>query len=365
MKKIKLLYTINYLTNGGPTRVLQNIIYGIPIDKYDVYVLTIIDKNNYEIVKELKNIGISVIEINLNRGNINIILNKNRIIDEIKKIDPDIIHVHGIEMSYVVSRKQVKSIKLTTIHNCMYEDYKYSYGKVFGKIVELLHISWLKKFNENICCSETSYNYLSKKINNVSYIRNGVVVHHNNKNVKSQVRKELGLKNSDIVYVYGGVVNSRKRVLELVKMFCKTNNENEYLLIVGDGPLLDECKKNANDKVKFVGFKNNIIDYFDASDIYVSYSSAEGFSISLIEAFSSGLLCLISDIPSHKECFNIDKNYYIGEFFDKSSFDEKKKKVLKNLNSKNSARIRKFQKEYLSSESMSKKYCDKYDRWLN
>ncbi len=364
MEKIRVLFTINYLTNGGPTRVLQNIIYGMPKDKYDIFILTILDKNNTDIVEELKKLGVTIEEVNLKKGKIGIILNKNKIIKKIEKINPDIVHVHGIEMSYVVSSKKVNSIKLTTIHNSLYEDYKYAYGKLKGKLVELLHLMCLKKFHENICCSKTSYDYLSERVKNASYIRNGVIVKHNNAAIRKKIREELRISDNDIVFVYGGVINNRKRVLQLVKMFSKSSKENEKLIIVGDGPLLEECKNNSNKNVIYVGFKTNIIDYFDASDVYVSNSSAEGFSISLIEALSSGLICLVSNIPSHKECFEIDDKTYIGEYFNENEFNIKKDKILKRIKSIDKDKIKEFQEKYLSSNSMSSLYCEKYSGWI-
>lgn len=50
----KILYTINFLTNGGPTRVLQNIIKNLDKNKYDIYVMTLIDENSKDIVQALK-----------------------------------------------------------------------------------------------------------------------------------------------------------------------------------------------------------------------------------------------------------------------------------------------------------------------
>ena len=61
---IDILYMINYLTNGGPTRVLQNIIKELDISKYNITILTLINQNNQEIVSDLKRNGIKVIELN-------------------------------------------------------------------------------------------------------------------------------------------------------------------------------------------------------------------------------------------------------------------------------------------------------------
>ncbi len=355
---IDILYMINYLTNGGPTRVLQNIIKELDISKYNITILTLINQNNQEIVSDLKRNGIKVIELNYEKKMSTVIKKKNRVIELINTINPQIIHTHGIVSTIIVASNKLKNRKITTIHNNIFEDYKYTYGKMKGIIYALVHLYCLRKFNQIICCSKTSYDILKNKLKNVSYIVNGVDVKKNENSVeiRKKIRKELNVNEEDIVYVYGGVINNRKRVDELVKMFSSNLKKNERLLIVGDGPLIEKAKENANERVIFTGFKENIIEYFQASDIYISNSASEGFSISIIEALSCKLLCLLSDIPSHKECFEIDTNYYLGEYFNETDFIEKKNRVCKKMETQNRDKLVEFQKKYLSAKSMTLQY---------
>lgn len=359
---LKILYTINFLTNGGPTRVLQNIINGLNSDKFEIYILTLINENDKEIVYKLSKKGIKIISLDYNKSLKQIIKNKNNIISKINEINPDIIHTHGIVSTMIVNSDKIKSKKITTIHNSIFEDYKYTYGRMKGIIYAYVHILALKKFDEVICCSKTSYEVLKKYIKNAKYIRNGIDIEENisDTNIRANIRKELGIKDNDIIYIYGGVINSRKRVVELVELFNNTLTSNEYLVIVGDGELKSEAenvKKNSN--IIFTGFKTNIIDYFKSSDIYVSNSSSEGFSISVIEALECGLLLFISDIPSHRECFEIDNNYYLGETFNTKDFAEKKQKITKN-NIGDKDKIKEFKNKYLSSKVMSDQYKKYY-----
>lgn len=246
----------------------------------------------------------------------------------------------------------------------MYEDYKFTYGKIKGVIFAKVHIFCLKKFDEVICCSKTSYDLLKKEIKNISYVRNGVdITKENQEEVRNKIRKSLNISDDDIVYIYVGVINNRKRVVELVDMFSKNMKENEYLLIVGDGPLMSKAKAIASDNVIFTGFKENTIDYFLASDIYTSYSSSEGFSISIIEALGCGLLCLVSDITSHKECFKINNKCYIGEYFNSNNFEMKKQNVSDIIKKSSKKEIEDFQKEFLSSKSMTEGYIKHYEKW--
>ena len=66
-KKIRILYTINYLTNGGPTRVLLNQIYNLNKKEFDIYLLTIIDSNDEIIENELKEYGVKIIKFKMKK----------------------------------------------------------------------------------------------------------------------------------------------------------------------------------------------------------------------------------------------------------------------------------------------------------
>lgn len=355
---INILFTINFLTNGGPTRVLENIIKTLDKKIYNITILTLINENNQQLVEKLMKDGVKIVQLNYPKKLHNILKDRKKIEKTIKEINPDIIHTHGIVSSLILYFMKINAYKITTIHNNMFEDYKYTYGKYKGIIFSFIHILTLKNYNHVICCSKTSYNALKGKCKNISYIRNGIDCNINMKD-KCEIRKELNIPENDIVFIYVGVINSRKRVIELVKMFSTTLKDNEWLLIVGDGDLLEEAKKYKNDKIIFVGFKDNVLDYMNASDIYTSNSSSEGFSISIIEALHCNLYCFLSDIASHKECFDIDNNFYIGEYFNNQNFKEQKEKLIRNIKNIKLNNNSIFQNKYLSAKSMTEEY-EKY-----
>lgn len=360
--KVNLLYTINFVTNGGPTRVLENLVKELDQNIYNVTILTLINENDPVIVKQLKSNGIKVIELNYPKKLSAVLKNKKTIIKKINALTPDIVHTHGIVSTMVVSDEKITAHKTTTIHNNIFEDYRHTYGSKKGPVFALIHIYALKKFDDVICCSETSYKSLRKYVKKATFIRNGITSEAKHSETRAKIRKDLNIKPSDIVYIYVGVINSRKRVTELVNLFNDNLKQNEHLIIVGDGELYDEARSAAkNQNIIFTGKKTNAVDYLNAADIYVSNSSSEGFSISVIEALESGLLLLLSDIPSHKECFKIDKNVYLGETFNNNNFKAQKKKLENHLANMDKKLIKAFQKKHLSSSAMSKQYEQYYE----
>lgn len=358
----KILFVINYIKNSGPSSVVINIINSLDKDQYDISLLTLKDKNNKDITSLLIRKNVNVVQMNY-KNNKDVVTDLKNIINEINNLNVDIIHSHGILPDYIVSSSKIKSKKITTIHNNMYEDYLNTYGKIKGKLMIFFHQKSLKKFDRIVCCSMTSFKSLDNKFNNLLCIRNGVNVNKIEK--KSDIRNELNIPNDAIVYIYCGNISKGKRVVELIDLFEKNHYGNEYLIVLGDGPLYKDIIKNKTSNIKILGFKDNALDYYAISDIYISNSSSEGFSISVIEALGNGLLLFLSDIPAHKECFEINDKIYIGEFFNGSNFSMKKDKITSNIKKIKKSNILDFQEKYLSCSNMSKQYNCLYNELLN
>lgn len=357
MKKIG--YVINSLRKNGPTNVLLNMIKGINKNRYEVFVLTIVDENDKDIKEGLIKKNIRVIEFNYPKTFKTILRNKE-ICDFINKENIDIIHTHGHVPTYML--KKIDAIKISTVHCCLYEDFQDTYGKLKGFFINELYVFALKKFDGVICCSKSSYSIVKKRIKNCSYVRNGIdfsdINYIDKKIIRKKIRKELNIPLSSKVYIFVGVLNNGKNVLRMLEEFKDSLKNDEYLIVLGDGILKDEVKKYSSEYIKILGFKGNVKDYLNASDIYTSFSLSEGFSISIIEALSCNLLLLLSYIPSHKECFSIDNKYYLGEVFKNENF-KIKKNIVSEFNGTISTSF--FQKKYLSSKLMMKEYEKYYE----
>jgi glycosyltransferase involved in cell wall biosynthesis len=104
-----------------------------------------------------------------------------------------------------------------------------------------------------------------------------------------------------------GRLTEVKNPLKMIEIFSLIEKEikNISLVIVGDGELLSQAKEYAVMKklnnVFFLGhldYKKNVPDLYSCSDFYVMASKYEGQPLTLLEAMSSGLPCIVSDIPN-------------------------------------------------------------------
>jgi glycosyltransferase involved in cell wall biosynthesis len=90
-----------------------------------------------------------------------------------------------------------------------------------------------------------------------------------------------------------------------------------FLLIVGDGPemteLLTLAGSQKTDRIRFVGFVNpsKLKEFYAASDAFVLLSSGEGISSALLEACSSGLPMLVSDVGANRDIVRSGENGFV------------------------------------------------------
>lgn len=358
---MKITYVINAIKRSGPNQVLLNMVTGLSGNNYEIDVVTFFDGDNKEETQRLESLGAKVHVLDVTKREIPT-LGAKKLREYLEVYNPDVIHAHGILSDIAVVRSGYGSKAITTIHNDMFEDYIFSFGRVKGMAYIVLHLFYLRAFNQVVCCSKSAWVKLSRYIPKAIFIHNGIAGDYKKgPHARTGVRKQLGIQKDDKVFLYTGKLNARKNVLELLEDFKVSRNEDEHLVLVGNGELEDECKKYEGNGIHLVGFQSNVDPYYQAADVYVSASHAEGFSISVIEATQYDLLLLLSDIPAHKEVFNIDKSMYIGETFSKGMFAASKIKLLGH----DQNQAIKYYKRYLTDIVMMKAYDKAYQGVLS
>lgn len=352
---VRIAYVINYIVKNGPSSVVLNLINNLDKAEYDISLITLFDGNDSEVVSTMKNNGVAVYECKtLNR--MKCLLGQGKeFADVVEKGHFDILHTHGIIPDILSSRLHTAAKRITTLHNNMYEDYLDSYGYAKSRIFIAVHLSALKKLDECVCCSKSVYDVMKQHLLNVSFIRNGIEPAHAHSVV---TRSDANVPEDARIFLYAGVLNSRKNIVWLIEKFVQYHNENEYLLVLGKGEKEAECKAKADDHVRMLGFQTDPIAYMNISDVYISASKSEGFSISVLEALSCGLGLFLSGIPSHREVVEMGRDVYLGETFTQQDFSNKLSKL--RSESLYQDKIAQFQGDSLSARTMTKQYVGLY-----
>lgn len=118
---------------------------------------------------------------------------------------------------------------------------------------------------------------------------------------KNSFLKDLGLNPTKPTAVYVARVVPLKGQKELIDFY--KNSEHQLLLVgpSGDESYYKQCEKSLTPNIKMLGSRSDINEILDQSDYYISYSFHEGLPISVLEAGSRKVPCLLYDIPGHKQ----------------------------------------------------------------
>ena len=118
-------------------------------------------------------------------------------------------------------------------------------------------------------------------------IYNGVILKQSNRQV-DEIMKFDGIKLGCIARL-----SEQKGLTYLIDAISLISDENLRLFIVGDGELRAELENkvkelNLEDKVSFLGYRQDIVECINSFDFLVSSSLFEGLALNVIEAFMNG-----------------------------------------------------------------------------
>lgn len=200
---------------------------------------------------------------------------------------------------------------LITIHTTYYGYMsKNFYPRCYYYIASLIERKYLNSIRElkfvgvdKEVCKELSL----LGLNQISYIPNGVnTTKFRPYNQKIFIRSELGIPEDDVILLSLGRLDEQKQPLKLIELFSKIEHstKNITLIIAGKGKLLQDVKEyiNTNDikNIIVLGYvsEKDVPRIYGCSDYYILSSKYEGQPLTLLEAISSGLPCIISNIPN-------------------------------------------------------------------
>src|SRR3989344_6102230 len=148
-----------------------------------------------------------------------------------------------------------------------------------------------------------------------------------------------------------------------IRVFAKLKINSEFV-IVGDGSQrrsLELLAKSleVGDKVKFVGWQDDLREFYQNADIYISTSLYEGYGMAVVEAASYGLPLVISDAGIAHEIFEDKIGAFICKPKDKESFVKAMINLAKDSNLRE--KMGKKAKEAVSRQEINhEEYLEKY-----
>ena len=230
----------------------------------------------------------------------------------IKDFNPDIIHIHtefGIGLFGMRAAKTLSVPLVYTLHT-MYDEYiYYVVPRIFIPIVKKMAHKFFgmiaKRAVEVTGPSAKVQEYLDmcKANKNVHVIPNPVELDAfefkaADIEMRNSFLDSLEIPHDATVCCFVGRLGKEKSVDKLIEYWKEKvyQDENVYLVIIGDGPAKEELELLAkdlgiSDRCKFTGAisHDEISAYYRFCDIYVTASISDTNSISMLEGMASGL----------------------------------------------------------------------------
>jgi len=229
----------------------------------------------------------------------------------IKQNNYDVVHCHSTKAGIL---GRLAASKLNT-DKIIYTVHGYwpilQYEGIKRKMAILLERFLAKKTTDLVLISKSDI-ALSKKLkigNEDKYrlIYNKITV-EKDKIKKGVLRKELNInQDKKIIGNVSRVDNPKNPFLfvDIAKEYLKSK-DNALFVWVGDGKLKEQAinyikKLNLEDKVKFIGFRENGVDYLNDFDLLLLTSNWEGVPITILEAIELDIPILSTDVGGIKE----------------------------------------------------------------
>ena len=192
--------------------------------------------------------------------------------------------------AYILKKKNIPSILIEhgtyhfTVNNVLLDFFGHIYEHLITKFIKR-HVSryagvslacnqWLKHFK--IKTSIVFYNAIDLK--NIEIIKNSSHI---------SLKKELSIPEDGIIITYSGRLVKEKGIEKLIAAVNSLNNKNIYLVIAGDGDLLNQIQERNYKNVFTLGKINfpNVIRLLSDTDIFcLPTDYPEGLPTSVLEA---------------------------------------------------------------------------------
>ena len=337
------MYILTGLHTGGAEMLLRDLLRKIDRNKFDPVVVCIVPVG--KVGKEIRENGDTVISLDIKRK-WNFFLMLKKFFGIVKKEKPDIIHAHlfhAIFLARLVKAFQKKIKVISTIHS------ENNGGKNRDILLRLTD-RWSDA--TNTISKRVTEIMKAKKVtppDRIRTIHNGIDPNkfYPDPEKGREIREKLKIpKEASVLISVGRLVEVKGFVylLEAVKRI-KEEHPEVFLIILGEGEKRGELEQkiesdNLKESVFLPGNKDNVRDYLNAADIFVSSSLWEGLPTVILEAMACGLPVVATNVGGTAEIVEDGRQ---GFLIDPQSPEQITEKVIYLLS--NDKKKDKFRKE--------------------
>lgn len=255
----------------------------------------------------------------------------------------NLIHLHTPVASMITRlankrKKHSKQIVLYTAH-----------GFHFYKGASLLN--WLiyyplekflsKQTDVLITINDEDYSIASRKFKSKQILKiPGVGVNideFNRENINIEfVKESIGIPKDSFMLLSVGELNKNKNHKVVIEALSKLHQKDIYYVVCGKGNLKNKLiklanKHNVNDRVRLLGFRQDVSNIYKAANLFIFPSRREGLSLALMEAMASEKAVICSNIRGNSDLIKQE----LGGYLVGNNSSEYRKRVIELYNNRN------------------------------
>ena len=123
---------------------------------------------------------------------------------------------------------------------------------------------------------------------------------------RSDMRRQLGLRETDFVLLSVAELTKNKNHDRVLQALAKINKPDIKLISAGRGEQMEALTARVKElglenQVQLLGYRNDVGKLYGMADAFIFPSFREGLSLSLMEAMSSGLPSIVSQIRGNTD----------------------------------------------------------------
>lgn len=312
--KIAIVSSTFLPTINGVTIHIQSLTRGLEAEGHDVYVISPNNGKERYCKHDLR-----IASIHNPFSKVYPLSLGSRIPREIKDIKFDVVHLHHPIGVYGLAKKISKKSGCSIIftNHTQYLAYINYYTAFFRGFVRKFMLARLKKLYGEVYAVIASTNEVKDEILKINSAANVQVIPVGFDESRLEtadnpdIRKQIGLAESDFLALYVGRVSREKNIDALLNTAEKVKSilPNFRLAIVGPGDYLETAKKTVPSNVIVVGqpTDNDLAALYKHCDLFLSASISETLSLTFSEAGYCGAPLLgmdslgVRDVVSNNE----------------------------------------------------------------
>lgn len=134
---------------------------------------------------------------------------------------------------------------------------------------------------------------------------------------KESLKSSLEIADDAVVISYIAEINQNKNHSFLLKNWkeIKKKSPTAVLLLIGDGDMKGELERLTVDKqlkdIQLLGFRNDVNELLQITDIVSLLSHREGLPKSIMEAMAASIPCVVSDTRGLRDLISNDRSGYV------------------------------------------------------